>query len=68
MNILNWLFVAQVEMARTIVGVIMAFASISTVSLVAFDDKKHRKMLVGTSGMIVTVVLYASPLSIAVSI
>ena len=55
-------------MVRTILVVIMVFASISTVSLVSLDDKKHRKMLVGTSGMIVTVVLYASPFSIAVSI
>lgn len=56
---------AKLEMVRTFVGVIMVFASISIVSLVALDDKKHRKMLVGTSGMIATVVMYASPLSIA---
>ena len=61
-------FVVQVTMVRTIVGVMLVFASISTVSLLALRDQKHRKMLVGTSGMIVTVVMYASPLSIIVSI
>ena len=55
-------------MVRTIVVVIMVFASISTVSLVSLDDKNHRKILVGTSGLIVTVVMYASPLSVGVSI
>jgi len=54
---------AKVTMVRTIVGVMLVFASISTVSLLALRDQKHRKMLVGTSGMVVTVVMYASPLS-----
>lgn len=44
--------------------VIMVFTCVATVSLLAIHDHKHRKMLVGIAGMIVTVVMYASPLSI----
>lgn len=64
MNILNRLFVVQIAMMRIVVGVLMVFAAIATVSQLALHDHKSRKMLVGTSGMIVTVVMYASPLSI----
>ena len=55
-------------MVRTMVGVTLLFASISTVSLLALVDHKDKKKLVGISGMVVTVVMYASPLSNAVSI
>lgn len=51
-------------MVAILVGVIMLFASIATVSQLALHDHKSRKTMVGTSGMIVTVVMYASPLSI----
>ena len=68
MNKLNRLFVVQIAMVRIVVGVITVFAAIGTVSQLALHDHKSRKMLVGTSGMIVTVVMYASPLSIVVSI
>lgn len=64
MNILNRLFVVQIAMVRIVAGVITVFAAIATVSQLALHDHKSRKMLVGTSGMIVTVVMYASPLSI----
>jgi len=55
-------------MVRTMVGVTLVFACISTVSLVSLGAHKDKKKLVGISGMVVTVVMYASPLSEAVSI
>eukprot|EP00253_Pinus_taeda_P031868 PITA_31868 len=55
---------SKLAMVRILVGVIMVFASIATVSQLAFHDHKSRKTMVGTSGMIVTVAMYASPLSI----
>ncbi|XP_057818150.2 bidirectional sugar transporter SWEET3b-like [Cryptomeria japonica] len=50
--------------ARMVVGVVMVFGSIATVSFVAMHDRKHKQFLVGTAGMVATVVLYSAPLSI----
>lgn len=59
---------AKKRMVRTMVGVTLVFACISTVSLVALGAQKDKKKLVGISGMVVTVVMYASPLSDAWSV
>eukprot|EP00253_Pinus_taeda_P031867 PITA_31867 len=55
---------SKLAMVTILVGVMMVFASIATVSQLALHDHKSRKTLVGTSGMIATVVMYASPLSV----
>lgn len=55
---------SKLAMVKTVVGVMTVFASVAIVSLLALHDHKHRQTLVGTSGMIVSVVMYASPLSI----
>ncbi|GLJ36973.1 hypothetical protein SUGI_0748240 [Cryptomeria japonica] len=54
----------KVLTARMVVGVVMVFGSIATVSFVAMHDRKHKQFLVGTAGMVATVVLYSAPLSI----
>ena len=55
-------------MGTILVGVMMVFATIAAASQLALHDHKSRKALVGTSGMFVIVLMYASPLSIIISI
>ena len=55
-------------MVRIMVGVMLLFACISIVSLVALGAQKDKKKLVGISGMVFTAVMYGSPLSVVVSI
>ncbi|KAH9308840.1 hypothetical protein KI387_036751, partial [Taxus chinensis] len=54
----------KTTMARLLVGVLTLFASIAAVSLFALHDRRHKKLLVGTAGMVATVILYGSPLSV----
>ena len=55
-------------MGRIVAGVFVMFVTIAIISLCVVHDHEHKKVLVGTVGMIATVILYASPLSIIVSI
>lgn len=55
-------------MVRIVWVVMMLFSYIAIVSLLSFDDHKHRKILLETLGIISTVVMYGSPFSIIVSI
>eukprot|EP00253_Pinus_taeda_P001101 PITA_01101 len=50
-------------MVRLLVIVLMVFGTIAISSVLAMHDRKHKKMLVGTAGMVATVILYGSPLS-----
>eukprot|EP01018_Ginkgo_biloba_P002321 Gb_29669 [translate_table: standard] len=51
-------------MARMVVGMVILFAMIATISLLALHDRKHKQLVVGTVGMTVTVILYGSWLSV----
>ena len=55
-------------MGRIVASVFVMFVTIAIISLCVVHDHEHKKVLVGTVGMIATVILYASPLSIIVSI
>ena len=55
-------------MGRIAAGVFVMFATIAIISFCVVHDHEHKKVLVGTVGIIATVILYASPLSIIVSI
>lgn len=52
------------NMGRMVAVVLVMFGTIAIISFCVVHDHKHRKVLVGTVGMIATVTLYASPLSI----
>uniref|UniRef100_A0A0D6QW49 Bidirectional sugar transporter SWEET n=1 Tax=Araucaria cunninghamii TaxID=56994 RepID=A0A0D6QW49_ARACU len=54
----------RVLTARMVVGVLMVFGTITGVCFLAMHDKKHKQVLVGTAGMVATVVLYGAPLSV----
>ncbi|KAH9300957.1 hypothetical protein KI387_012540, partial [Taxus chinensis] len=49
------------RMAMMFVGVLMIFTSIATVSI--WGMNAHKKLIVGTAGMVASVILYGSPLS-----
>eukprot|EP00253_Pinus_taeda_P001747 PITA_01747 len=51
-------------MLRMLVGVFTLFGTVATISFFALHDHKHKKVLVGTTGMVATVTLYGSPLSV----
>ena len=55
-------------MGRIVAGVFVMFVTIAIISLCVVHDHEHKKVLVGTVGMIGIVIIYASPLSIIVSI
>eukprot|EP00253_Pinus_taeda_P036381 PITA_36381 len=43
---------------------LVVFGAIAIASFCAVSGHKHKKVLVGTAGMVATVILYASPLSV----
>lgn len=57
----------QVKVAMTAVPVLLVFCAIALVSAFAFPDHRHRKLLVGSAGLGVSVAMYASPLVAMVS-
>lgn len=52
------------NMGMMVVGLLVLFGTIATCSVCAFHDDKHKKIFVGSAGMVATVILYASPLSV----
>jgi solute carrier family 50 protein (sugar transporter) len=52
------------NMTMMVVGLLVVFGIIIISSFCAVHDDKQRKILVGTAGMVATVVLYGSPLSV----
>lgn len=52
------------RMAGMVACALMLFGAIAIASFCAVSDHKHKKALVGTAGMVATVILYASPLSV----
>ncbi|KAI9096792.1 hypothetical protein K1719_025971 [Acacia pycnantha] len=52
----------KVKVALTAIPVIVLFCIIAIVSTFAFHDNKHRKLLVGSFGLGVSIAMYASPL------
>ena len=58
----------QRNIGRIVAVVFVIFVTIEIISLCVVHDHEHKKVLVGTVGMIAIFILYASPLSIIVSI
>ncbi|XP_027338949.1 bidirectional sugar transporter SWEET3 [Abrus precatorius] len=52
----------KVKVAMTVVPVLLVFCAIAIASAFAFIDHGHRKLLVGSIGLGVSVAMYASPL------
>ncbi|WVZ18155.1 hypothetical protein V8G54_005477 [Vigna mungo] len=52
----------KVKVAMTAIPVVLVFCIIAAVSAFAFHDSRHRKLLVGSFGLVVSVILYGSPL------
>ena len=57
----------QVKVAMTAIPVLLVFSIIAAVSAFAFHDNHHRKLLVGSIGLGVSVTMYGSPLIVMVS-
>lgn len=57
----------QVKVAMTAIPVVLVFCIIAAVSAFAFHDSRHRKLLVGSIALVVSVTLYGSPLVVMVS-
>jgi len=55
------------KMTKMVVSVLVVFGTIAIVSLYVVHDHTHKKVVVGTAGMVATVILNASPLSVIVS-
>ncbi|KAL9313730.1 hypothetical protein ACSQ67_019182 [Phaseolus vulgaris] len=52
----------KVKVAMTAIPVVLVFCITAAVSAFAFHDNRHRKILVGSIGLVVSVTLYGSPL------
>ncbi|KAG5019176.1 hypothetical protein JHK87_015031 [Glycine soja] len=52
----------KVKVAMTAIPVLLVFSIIAAVSAFAFHDNHHRKLLVGSIGLGVSVTMYGSPL------
>ncbi|XP_061360130.1 bidirectional sugar transporter SWEET3-like [Gastrolobium bilobum] len=52
----------KVNVAMTAIPVLIAFCAIAVASAFAFPDHRHRKLLVGSIGLGVSITMYASPL------
>jgi len=57
----------QVKVAMTAIPVVLIFCIIAAVSAFVFHDHRHRKLLVGSIGLVISVTLYGSPLVVMVS-
>ena len=57
----------QRKMTRMVMGVLLVFGTIAMASVFAVHDHNHKKVVVGTAGIVSTVILYGSPLSVIVS-
>lgn len=57
----------QVKVGLITIPVVLVFCIIAAVSAFAFQDNRHRKLLVGSLGLGVSVALYGSPLVAMVS-
>lgn len=53
-------------MGTMVAGVLVMFGTIAIISFCVVHDQKNRKVLVGSVGMMATVTLFASPLSVIV--
>jgi solute carrier family 50 protein (sugar transporter) len=51
-------------MGRMVMGVIAVFGTIAVTCFCASQAHKHKRVIVGTAGIVSTAILYASPLSI----
>lgn len=54
------------SMSMMVVGSLVLFGTIAIISFCGLHDQKHKRILVGTAGMVATVILYGSPLSVIV--
>ncbi|KAI9077538.1 hypothetical protein K1719_025410 [Acacia pycnantha] len=52
----------KVQVAMTAIPVLIVFCITAIVSAFAFHDHRHRKLLVGSIGLVVSVAMYGSPL------
>lgn len=52
------------NMGTMVAGVLVVFGTIAIISFCVVHDDKHRKVLVGSVGLMATIILYASPLSV----
>lgn len=52
------------SMGRMVMGVMAVFATIVITCFCAIHDHKHKRVIVGTAGIVSTTILYGSPLSI----
>lgn len=55
------------KVAMTVTPVIIVFCTTSIVSAFAFHDHHHRKLFVGSVGLVASVAMYGSPLVVVVS-
>jgi len=56
-----------VKVAMIAIPVLLVFCAIALASAFAFPDHSHRKQLVGSVGLGVSIAMYASPLVVMVS-
>lgn len=52
------------KMVKMVVGVLVVFGTIAMTSFLALHNRNSKKVVVGTAGMVATVILYGSPLSV----
>ncbi|CAL0305451.1 unnamed protein product [Lupinus luteus] len=52
----------KAKVAMIAIPILLVFCIIATVSIFAFHNNEHRKLLVGSIGLFVSVVMYGSPL------
>lgn len=52
------------NMVWMVAGVLVIFGAIAIISFSIVHDERHRKVLVGTVGLLATIILYASPLTV----
>lgn len=60
-------FSLQVQVAMIAIPVLLVFCTTAIVSAFAFHDHRHRKLLVGSIGLVVSITMYGSPLVVMVS-
>ncbi|XP_054789094.1 bidirectional sugar transporter SWEET3-like [Prosopis cineraria] len=52
----------KVQVAMTAIPVLLVFCITAIISAFAFHDHRHRKLLVGSIGLVVSIAMYGSPL------
>lgn len=62
------LLIKQVRVGAVVAVVTLVFSVVAVISSLVFHDHRHRKMFVGSVGLVASIAMYGSPLVAVVSL